>query len=152
MTFPPETIARFLSRISPEPNSGCWLWTGDYHSNGYGQLEKHMRPRRAHRFAYEAFVGPIPDGLVIDHKCQVRCCVNPDHLEPVTSGENTRRGVQRIRFKTPKPRARKTHCKRGHELSGDNLRPFDLARGRHACRKCHLITTAALRLRKKALA
>jgi hypothetical protein len=69
-----------------------------------------------HRYAYEALVGPIPDGKQIDHLCRNRACCNPEHLEPVTIQENIRRGEgpQAIN-------ARKTHCIRGHALSGDNL-------------------------------
>src|SRR5262249_28130164 len=66
------------SRIMPEPNSGCWLWTGTLR-NGYGSFD--MRHRGAgvlyaHRFVYETLVGPIPEGLQIDHLCRVRCCCN----------------------------------------------------------------------------
>ena len=85
--------AHFLSKVSPEPTSGCWLWTGGLEEKGYAVLCKPnwKGHRAAHRFSYETFVGPIPDGLQIDHKCRVRSCVNPDHLEPVTSAENNRR-------------------------------------------------------------
>lgn len=78
---------RFDSLISPEPNTGCWLWLGTLSDNGYG-IYAH---RRAHRIAFEQMKGGIPPGLDLDHLCRVRCCVNPEHLEPVTRKENCRR-------------------------------------------------------------
>lgn len=87
----PPTIDRLLSKCIPEPNSGCWLWIGAMHEGGYGRVRYHNRTLPAHRVSYMVHVGPIPGGLVIDHKCRVRCCVNPDHLEPVTRKENMRR-------------------------------------------------------------
>lgn len=70
-------------------DSGCWIWDGAIAAEtGYGTCQKKM----AHRVVYEREVGPIPDGLVLDHLCRVRACVNPSHLEPVTIGENARRG------------------------------------------------------------
>ena len=145
MKFSPSHLDKFFAYVSPEPNSGCWLWVGDCHNKGYAQFGRNIRPRRAHRFSYEAFVGPIPDGLVIDHKCRVRCCVNPDHLEAVTSAENTRRGVP---FKKLENHPQRTHCKRGHALVAENLRPYDLARGHRACRLCHLTNASASRRKR----
>jgi hypothetical protein len=73
--------------------SGCWLWQGNIHPDkGYGIMRRGGLTRRAHRFFYETLVGPVPDGLELDHLCRVRHCVNPDHLEPVTHAENLRRG------------------------------------------------------------
>ncbi len=80
-------------KIMPEPNSGCWFWLGAL-SRGYGSLKN----ARAHRVAYEMTIGPIPEGLVIDHLCRVTSCVNPDHLEAVTQAENVRRGLTCFRL------------------------------------------------------
>lgn len=72
--------------------TGCWIWLGELNRNGYGRVcVKGKRPV-AHRHVYETLVGPIPEGLLLDHLCRVRCCVNPSHLEPVTPKENTLRG------------------------------------------------------------
>jgi len=95
----PSVVDRFLGLV--DITSGCWGWTGakTKAENGYGQFrggEGQGRRRKrvvAHRFAYELAVGPVPHGLVLDHVCRNRLCVNPDHLEPVTMRENTARGV-----------------------------------------------------------
>jgi len=83
----------------------CWLWLGPFSPQGYGRLGHHY----AHRVAYELYVGPIPEGLTIDHLCRVTMCVNPAHLEAVTLAENIRRASVR------------TVCKRGHPFVEDNI-------------------------------
>jgi hypothetical protein len=75
-----------------EKTEGCWLWTAAISPNGYGKFMVSGRPVNAHRLVYQLTVGPIPDGLDLDHLCRVRHCVNPDHLEPVTRSENLLRG------------------------------------------------------------
>ena len=98
----PSTEERFRAKVNtngPESvswdgaplGSGCWLWTGKPAKNGYGVISVNNTDRYAHRLSYELHIGPIPDGLTIDHLCMVRLCVNPEHLEPVTRSENTRR-------------------------------------------------------------
>ncbi len=72
----------------------CWLWNAHLDREGYGGFSVGGMSVPAHRWAYEFCVGPIPDGLTIDHLCRVHNCQNPDHLEPVTRRENVRRGAR----------------------------------------------------------
>src|SRR5262245_53039429 len=81
-------------RVAIDETTGCWIWQRGLFTNGYGQASFTRRPgrsKRAHRVSYEAFVGPVPDDLVIDHLCRNKLCCNPEHLEPVTSRENAMR-------------------------------------------------------------
>lgn len=138
---PKTTVERFLSYTEPEPNSGCWLWSGAT-TGEYGTLWANGRYYGAHRLAYEMFIGPIPDGLHIDHLCRVRYCVNPDHLEPVTMRENNLRGVG-----APAQNARKTRCLKGHAFDAVNthVRPGD---GGRECRQCKRERQRAARKQK----
>jgi len=123
----PTSMQRWASRVAlPADSDGCWLWLGRLTVKGYGQFAPTGLPSRlAQCYGYEQFVGPIPEGFHLDHfrmnagprraSCS-RSCVNPQHVEPATPQENTLRG-ESIQAKN----ARKTHCIRGHELSGDNV-------------------------------
>jgi len=104
--------------LRDEPRDDCWLWAFKPTSFGYARLRVGNRTQAAHRFVYEALVGDVPDGLVLDHLCRVRNCVNPEHLEPVTNRENILRGVSPVAMQAKQP-----HCKRGHEYTKDNLVP-----------------------------
>ena len=84
--------ARFWSKV--EKTETCWIWRGARDDKGYGSLGINGKILRAHRVSYEWLIGPIPEGLVLDHLCRVPPCVNPAHLEPVTQGENSRRGIR----------------------------------------------------------
>jgi hypothetical protein len=88
----PSVRERFEKFFEPEPNTGCWLWMGTVERRcGYPQIWYEGTNCLAHRIAYELYVGPIPDGLVLDHLCRVRSCVNPKHLEAVTAAVNNAR-------------------------------------------------------------
>lgn len=119
---------RFWSKVVPEPNSGCWLWVGALDSSGYGCFGS-GQTRGAHRIAYAALVAD-PGAAHLDHRCRTRCCVNPDHLEAVTNRANVLRGVG-----TPALNARKTECRHGHPLTGDNLGVS--SSGGRRCKTCH---------------
>lgn len=88
---------RFWAQVQLARGDGCWLWTGPLTDDGYPRFRLKDRPVRAHRWAYERLVGPIPAGLTLDHLCEVPACVRPDHLEPVTRSENLRRRHARRR-------------------------------------------------------
>lgn len=113
-------LDRFMEKVSPEPNSGCWLWTASASRNqsgfAYGHIRCDGKLEKAHRVAYRLFRGPIPAGTEIDHLCRVTLCVNPSHLEAVPHRENVLRGRGPTAVN-----AQKTHCDQGHELSGKNL-------------------------------
>jgi hypothetical protein len=126
---------RFWMKV--QKTDTCWLWIGANRAGGYGAFYYPSHPsgfitHRPHRVAYEWAKGPIPEGLVLDHLCRVRNCVNPDHLEPVTNAENVRRGAALI-----------TTCPRGHAL--DYVDP----NGHRRCRTCR---NELKRLRRRARA
>ena len=122
-------VERIMARIEREPNSGCWIWMGATNGKGYAQLGIAGKTKSAYKVLYESLVGPIPDGLEMDHLCRVRCCVNPAHMEPVTHQENCRRVASLI-----------THCPKGHEFTPENSY---WNRGARACRKCNNINSLA---------
>lgn len=96
MARPKGTTTPVIDRIADKftVGDGCWEWTASRTLDGYGQI--HIGPDRqmgyGHRVVYEMLVGPIPEGLQLDHLCRNRGCTRPDHLEPVTQAENLRRG------------------------------------------------------------
>lgn len=118
---PKPDIARFWAKVEMTPT--CWLWRGALRNKAlpYGVVRYAGKQHAAHRFAYEQLIGPIPDGLTLDHLCRVGRCVNPAHLEPVTLKENWRRA--------PNHPFNRTHCPQGH--------PYDrINGGKRVCRKC----------------
>ena len=135
-------LNRLLSKIRV---SECWEWQGAKTDKGYAVIRMGSRNCLAHRVLYELVVGIIPEGLCLDHLCRKRACIRPDHLEPVTHALNILRGEG-----APAKHARKTHCLRGHPLSGDNLLPRPKNKGRQ-CRACTKLRTreASLRFRLK---
>jgi len=134
---------RFMTFVITEPNSGCWIHMGALDSHGYAGFRRSPysgnKWQRAHRASYEMFVGEIPKNLGLDHLCRVRCCVNPAHLEPVTSKENNRRGVRAANQRAI------THCPKGHEYSGENL--YVGKEGKRYCKKCSRNSTRRWRAR-----
>lgn len=84
-------MKRFWDKV--DLSGDCWEWTASRNAGGYGQFWLAGTVTLAHRLAYELLVGPIPDGLEIDHLCRNRGCVKPSHLQPVSHTENVRRGA-----------------------------------------------------------
>ena len=125
-------VQRLIERSEYLPD-GCLVVRAGLNNVGYGQIQIDGHKQLVHRLAYELFVGPIPEGLQIDHLCRNRACWRWDHLEAVTSRENTLRG-QGITARC----AKVTHCPRGHEYAGENL--YVSPRGKRFCRACRPIT------------
>jgi hypothetical protein len=134
---------RFWVKASPEDSQGCRLWTGTGNPGGYGQFSYYGKMYLAHRFIYEHTVGPIPNGLRLDHTCHnidlscpggVTCkhrrCVTVSHLEPVTDAENSQRGRN---SGSTHPNSLKTHCINGHPFNESNTR---VSNGERVCKAC----------------
>lgn len=125
-----KDIDRFWDKVLF--TTDCWEWQGWKIKTGYGQFKLNYKNLLTHRVSYILNKGDIKDGLYIDHLCKNPSCVNPDHLELVSHKENTMRGNNMASLN-----AKKTHCKRGHELKGDNLyiRPKNNQRRCSECRR-----------------
>lgn len=128
---------RIARRVVVDAN-GCHIWQGCINSKGYGVIGIGGKRLLTHRVSYEANVGPIPEGLTIDHLCRVKLCANHKHLEPVTGAENTQRAAALI-----------THCPQGHPLSGENLLTKKRPGGK-TFRNCRECANAAQRRRRAA--
>ncbi|WP_236241127.1 HNH endonuclease signature motif containing protein [Streptomyces sp. CC228A] len=141
-------ITPLADRLFPrvELAGSCWVWTGASNRGGYGVISRGRRDGTTvvHRAVWELLVGPIPDGLELDHLCRVRSCCNPDHLEPVSRAVNVARGAQAAGV------PRRSACRNGHPFTPDNTLPNG-SHGR-ACRACHNAANRRYRARKKTAA
>lgn len=134
---------RIMAASTPEPNTGCWLWLGSTGNSGYGKLRiGHTQDVSAHRASFATFKGLIPSGMCVLHSCDVRLCVNPDHLFIGTKSDNTRDMVRKGRHKCP---ARlRTSCPKGHFYDGVNTY------GRRICSICNKQTRQRYEERRRA--
>ncbi len=138
---------RFWAKVNKTET--CWLWVGAVTDNGYGNFRKKRKSIPAHRVSYELLIGPIPDGLELDHLCRVRNCVNPEHLEPVTRQENVKRGVGWAGENgNAGARKRRTHCNQGHEFTPENTGIRSDGEGR-LCKKCKATVNRRVYLAQK---
>lgn len=139
---PRPAAERFWEKV--QITEGCWLWTAALNAYGYGVFRPTQAFQvKAHRYAYEQLVGEIPEGLHLDHLCRNTRCVNPAHLDPVTSRVNTLRGVGPSAHN-----AQKTHCIHGHPFDAANTYHVD---GRRRCRACSAARQREYAARRRAL-
>ena len=131
MAMPSKSILEKLSDKFIKTNT-CWLWTGSTSKGGYGKISmKDDTTIMAHRAMYELLVGPIEDGLTLDHLCRNPSCINPEHLEPVTIQEN----IARAKNQVTTINKNKEYCNSGHRFSIKNTyRKKD--RDNRECRQC----------------
>jgi hypothetical protein len=120
-----RTVMTEGQHYAVDPDSGCWVWSRHVDRHGYGKMSQGTL---AHRRSYEDHVGPIPVGMELDHVCRNRCCVNPSHLEPVTTEENRRRGLDARGFTVDRKL-----CSHGHSMADAYVEPTT---GQRKCREC----------------
>ena len=146
-----QQLAERIERCStPEPTTGCWLWTGAISTSGYGSLSVNGKTMRAHRAAWLATHGPIPPGLHVLHHCDQPACVNAPggHLFLGTDADNTRDALRKGRRSGGgEANAAKTHCPRGHAYAGANLysAPGRNGKKNRLCRQCNTLLRRARR-------
>lgn len=139
-----DALDRFLAKVAVR-DDGCWEWTGTRLPAGYGSFWWDGRKSYAHRFAHEAYIGPIPEGLTIDHLCRNKWCVNPAHLEAVTQRVNT--------LRAPGPaseHAAQVACIHGHPF--DAVNTYVAPNGTRKCRECRRTTRRVAYQRLKQVA
>lgn len=127
-----DHLSRFWSKV--DKTNDCWLWTAAK-VGGYGVFHINRKPFYAHRISWSIQGRTLVNGMVTDHLCGVRFCVNPKHLEQVTQKINVNRG------KLPKSIAGRTHCPQGHEYAGNNLYIYKTKDNKsyRRCRECHRV-------------
>lgn len=133
-----KDLLRFLKYVLVNKETGCWEWTGTSNGNGYGRVYMYGKMMGAHRVSYEHYVGAIAPRMQIDHKCRMKRCVNPYHLQQVSNCENIVLAVER----KENYQSSKTHCKHGHEFNEENTRYAKQPRSngiRRQCRACFRI-------------
>ena len=133
MRWPNRSIReRFEEKFSPVPFSGCWLWTARVNECGYGTfgLSTTVPSVLAHRMAWTLYVDKIPEGMLVCHRCDVPCCVNPNHLFLGSNKDNVHDAMAKGRY----PQQWITHCTYGHEFTTENT--ILRKNGSRACREC----------------
>lgn len=122
-----ETVVEELKALCTTNDKGCWLLPGSsMNASGHKRVQYQGVQQGAHVFVYETLVGPVPVGHDLNHTCEEPPCINPEHMEPITRAEHMR--LHRLS---------KTICKRGHPLSGSNVRVN--SRGQRVCLQCQRI-------------
>lgn len=137
-----EDHERFLRKISIDSRTDCWNWTAGKTSLGYGVFSIKHSSYRAHRVSWAIFNGSLSSGLVLDHKCKNRMCINPDHLREVTRKVNTLENSNGPAYLN----SIKTHCRNGHALTPDNLTSN---KNERVCLTCNRISDAKRQREKR---
>lgn len=140
-----DSWERFLSHVQVQ-GDGCWMWLGSVTLEDYGRFNNSPYSTLAHRFSYEYTHGLVPKDLHLDHLCRIRRCVNPAHLEPVTPKENRQRTANIL--------PRKTYCKRGHLLKGQNIGFYQARKTRpirsdRYCKPCNTLRSHINRVKRR---
>lgn len=136
LALSPEIVSKLKTRLPDRPQAGCWKYAGQKARDGYGQFRANGRRYSAHRIAYTAFVGEIPDGMLVLHECDNPSCCNPRHLSVGDQSKNMADCVRRKRHKE----ALKTHCSNGHEFTEANTRMYGRKRKCRACERERRLT------------
>jgi hypothetical protein len=135
MARPAPTETRFKAKFIVDPLTDCWLWQANTDKAGYGLFIDKGKTYQAHRMSWLLSGQELIEGLTLDHLCRERSCVNPSHLEQITSVENVMRGKG-----IPALNMLKTHCKNGHEFTESNtyLRISSNGKSGRSCRTCSI--------------
>lgn len=139
-----QSLERIRNKIRIDQKTGCWEWQGHRSPDGYGQVKYHGAVHSVHRLTYRLLVGPIPDGMQLDHfACDNRACGNPEHVRPTTVRENVLRSgsIQSLN-------AAKTHCVNGHPFTPENTTRHP--NGGRQCRACDQRRGREWRARRRA--
>lgn len=139
---------RFRDKFIINKDTDCWEWKAEITHDGYGRYCYKYRRYMSHRFSYEIMIGPIPEGLQIDHLCRNRSCCNPEHLEAVTCKENLSRGLGCMPgvIVSANKRKAKIHCKYSHEFTPENTYTY---KNKRSCKICNCRRVKESQLRKK---
>ena len=138
----PDSLPAYIAAKIRASDDGCWRWTAATVRGGYGLVMVHRKGRMAHRVVWEFLVGPIRDGMVLDHLCRVTACVNPSHLREVTQRINVLSSPESL----PALNARKTACDSGHEFTPENT--YRYGNGRY-CKTCRREATRRYQSRRR---
>lgn len=127
------TKEQFIDMSMPITESGCWIWMGSVSSNGYGNYKIKNKQIKPHRLSYELFIDEIDKGLQVCHKCDIKVCVNPNHLFIGTQKDNIQDAVKKKRMFNQ----RKTRCPKGHKYEENNIYRLSDKSTRRLCRQCY---------------
>jgi len=144
----PSELRRLANQIEEIPG-GCWLWVGSLGAGGYGRVQFRGALWQVHRIIYELFVGPVPEGRILHHRCRHKNCCNPAHLKPIPQSEHIT--IDATPCVGTHPTVLRTWCRNGHELTDENTR-WRTVKGKRwrVCLTCEAATNARKNERRRA--